>query len=290
MLGEHAREGDEHVGRCTRAAPAARRGATNDDPTLGVDLAPTILAAAGVPTPAGMQGRNLAELYRDETAPPWRTEFYYEHPTLRSADFMPACEALVREHCKYVWWPEHEVEELFDLVADPREEHDLAGDPAQAAQLAAQRARFRALRDAANGLAARPAIAGRGWRDHRRRWPRRSRKTTPRCCSRRCRPRSTCRRHCRSTHSTTCSTTGARRSATSRSATTPCGSCSGGRNRSFFLPCAESAAESVRVDEPRHAYLTSTCTPRDAATSPFGRKRNHWATRSIGMRSSASGK
>ncbi len=129
--------------------PAERRGRTHDALTLSVDLAPTILAAAGVEAPAGMQGRDLAPLYLEDEPPPWRDEFFYEHPTLRDATFIPACEALVQRDWKYVFWPEHDVEQLFDLAADPREEQDLAGDPAHAERLDALRARFRALRAAA---------------------------------------------------------------------------------------------------------------------------------------------
>lgn len=129
--------------------PAARRGTTNDELVLSVDVAPTLLAAAGIAAPAGMQGEDLAPLYLATTPPPWRDAFYYEHPTLQSATFIPASAALVQKDWKYLWWPEHEVEQLFDLRADPREEHDLAADPAQAERLAALRTRFRALRDAA---------------------------------------------------------------------------------------------------------------------------------------------
>mmetsp|Transcript_39636 Transcript_39636/g.119027 ORF Transcript_39636/g.119027 Transcript_39636/m.119027 type:complete len:253 (-) Transcript_39636:497-1255(-) len=41
-------------------------GTLNDDFTLNVDLAPTILRAAGVEPPAGMMGRDMSVLYRTE--------------------------------------------------------------------------------------------------------------------------------------------------------------------------------------------------------------------------------
>lgn len=121
----------------------------NDDITLNVDLAPTILAAAGIPTPANMQGEDLAPLYLDQTPPDWRTEFFYEHPTLRSIDFIPASEALVRPDWKYMYWPEHDVEQLFDLVNDPLEENDLINDPAHTARLQEMRQRFATLKSSA---------------------------------------------------------------------------------------------------------------------------------------------
>ena len=118
----------------------------NDDITLNVDLAPTILAAAGIPTPANMQGKDLAPLYLDQVPPDWRTEFFYEHPTLRSIDFIPASEALVRADWKYIYWPEHDVEQLFDLMNDPHEENDLINDPVHTARLQEMRQRFASLK------------------------------------------------------------------------------------------------------------------------------------------------
>jgi arylsulfatase A-like enzyme len=124
-------------------------GTTRDDFTLNVDLAPTILTAVGVSVPAVMQGRDIAPLYLAKEKPAWRNEFFYEHPTLNNPDFIPASEALVRKDWKYFYWPEHKVEQLFDLTKDPREENDLAGDPSQAGRLAAMRERFNELKAAA---------------------------------------------------------------------------------------------------------------------------------------------
>jgi arylsulfatase A-like enzyme len=129
--------------------PAAQRGTTRSALTLNVDLAPTFLAAAGVAVPARMQGRDLAPLYLAPRPPAWRTEFFYEHATIRNRDFIPASEALVRSEIKYLLWPEFNFEELFDLKTDPAETANVAGDPAYAARLAEMRARFLELKAAA---------------------------------------------------------------------------------------------------------------------------------------------
>jgi len=130
-----------------------QRGTTNVEFTLNVDLAPTILAAAGFPAPPRMQGLDIAPLYiasgRQLESQPWRGEFFYEHATLKSKNFIPASEALVRKDWKYMFWPDHNIEQLFDLKSDPREENDLAKDPAHAAKLAEMRARFAELKAAA---------------------------------------------------------------------------------------------------------------------------------------------
>ncbi len=129
--------------------PAAKRGTTNDDFTLNVDLAPTILAYSGIPAPATMQGRDIAPLYLADGMDDWRTEFFYEHPTLRDKDFIPASGALVRKDWKYFFWPESGVEQLFHITADPFEENDLAADPTQKGRLAEMRIRFNELKQQA---------------------------------------------------------------------------------------------------------------------------------------------
>ena len=43
--------------------PAAKRGTTNDALVLNLDVAPTVLAAAGAKVPEVMQGRDVAPLY-----------------------------------------------------------------------------------------------------------------------------------------------------------------------------------------------------------------------------------
>ncbi len=129
--------------------PAANRGGTNDDFTLNVDLAPTILAATGIKAPATMQGRDLAPLYLAAEKPAWRSEFFYEHAVIGRVDFIPASEALVRKDWKYFYWPDFKLEQLFHVAEDPFEENDLAKDPAQATRLAGMRARFAELKAAA---------------------------------------------------------------------------------------------------------------------------------------------
>ncbi len=126
------------------------KGDVNEDITLNVDLAPTILAAARVDAPESMQGENLSPLYLAEEKPKWRDEFFYEHPMLKRTDFIPASEALVRKDWKYFYWPEFDYEQLFDLRADPLEENDLASDPAYAAKLLEMRNKFQELKTAAN--------------------------------------------------------------------------------------------------------------------------------------------
>lgn len=126
--------------------PKGLQGTTNDELTLNVDLAPTILAAAGILAPKMMQGRDVAPLYLDEKKTEWRTDFFYEHPTFKSVDFIPSSQALVGKDWKYLHWPDFEYEQLFDLQADPQEQNDLAQNPEHSVRLAKMRIRFKKLR------------------------------------------------------------------------------------------------------------------------------------------------
>jgi arylsulfatase A-like enzyme len=101
---------------------------------LNLDVAPTLVAAAGIAVPGVMQGRDLSPLYLSARAPDWRDEFFYEHPTVTSKNRIPASQGVVRLDWKYIEWPEFGVRQLFDLRDDPGEMRNLAGQPAHAGQ------------------------------------------------------------------------------------------------------------------------------------------------------------
>lgn len=77
--------------------PKKKRGTVNDDFTLNIDLAETILGAAGLEAPKEMQGRDIADLYLEKprSTGPWREEFYYEFPQIMGQ--IPPSIALVRK-------------------------------------------------------------------------------------------------------------------------------------------------------------------------------------------------
>jgi len=128
---------------------ASQRGRKNDDFALNIDLAPTILAATGIAAATRMQGQDLSPLYLGQGNLIWRTEFFYEHPTIKNINFIPSSAALVRHDWKYFYWPDYKREQLFDLRADPHEENDLAADPGQQERLTEMRKRFADLKRAA---------------------------------------------------------------------------------------------------------------------------------------------
>jgi len=103
-------------------------GTMNDAMTLSIDLAPTILQAAGITPPERMQGDDISKLYTGDIIAGdkhWRREFYYEYPTITTIAHIKHVQALVRKDYKYILWPAYKVEELFHLPSDPYEENDL---------------------------------------------------------------------------------------------------------------------------------------------------------------------
>jgi arylsulfatase len=128
--------------------PESAKGTRNDDFTLSVDLAPTLLAAAGITPPKFMQGRDIAQLYLNpqETKQSWRQDFFYEWTQGNPVDAVghppyyqiPAVFALIRKDYKYFYWPQVRYEQLFRIETDPYEEADILNSTAQTTQQALQ--------------------------------------------------------------------------------------------------------------------------------------------------------
>ena len=130
--------------------PENKRGTLDDSFTLNVDLAETILGAAGIKPDELMQGRDIAELYLNDgnaiEKDPWRDEFFYEFPTPQES-YIPASTALVRKDWKYIKWPNHDHEELFHLKEDPLEINDVMNSPENADILNEMRMRHDELKE-----------------------------------------------------------------------------------------------------------------------------------------------
>jgi arylsulfatase A-like enzyme len=124
----------------------SRRGSTIDDAlALNIDIAPTLLDAAGLKSPSAMQGHTLLPVVRRE-ASALRDDFFYEH--LFEHARIPKSEGVRDSRWKYVrYLVEPKVhEELYDLQADPWEEHNLAAAENQQKMLAKYRLRCDQLR------------------------------------------------------------------------------------------------------------------------------------------------
>jgi arylsulfatase len=153
--------------------PKDKRGTTNGDWTLNIDLAPSLLGAANVPQSSFMQGKDMAHLYLPNemmmdpaiAAEPWRKDWFYEYhmgnDPITAMDhtgknWIDASFALVTNEWKYVLWPQHNYEQLFHRSLDPYDERDLLDQRKNYTQLQTtlevyetMKARFAALKERA---------------------------------------------------------------------------------------------------------------------------------------------
>jgi arylsulfatase A-like enzyme len=125
---------------------AIRPGTRSDAIALNVDFAPTFLDAAGLPPSPEMQGRSLLPVLSGRTPSDWRTSMYYRyyhdpghHNTRAHLGVRTRTHKLIHFWKKDQW-------ELFDLVKDPHELHNLHGQPGQEALTASLQAELRRLK------------------------------------------------------------------------------------------------------------------------------------------------
>jgi arylsulfatase A-like enzyme len=113
---------------------------------LNIDFAPTFLDAAGLPPSPDMQGRSLLPVLRGRTPTDWRTSMYYryyhdpgDHNTRGHYGVRTRTHKLIYFWTKDQW-------ELFDLVKDPYELHNLYGEPGMGALTATLKAELARLK------------------------------------------------------------------------------------------------------------------------------------------------
>jgi arylsulfatase A-like enzyme len=125
--------------------PRAMRGRRRKEMALNIDIAPTLLSAAGIAPPPGTQGRDLAPLLRGQSAG-WRKEWFYSH--LFEHPLIPPSEGIRNGRFSYIRWirEKPEYEELFDHVADPHNVKNLAAMPEHSRTLNDLRDRWKAWR------------------------------------------------------------------------------------------------------------------------------------------------
>ena len=131
--------------------PNEQRGRVVDNVVLNVDIAPTILAFAGLEPPSACQGTSLVELARGRPVSSWRTDFFCEHLFAHAA--IPKWEGVRERRWVYARYFEQSppFEFLHDLKDDPQQLKNLAADPGHADGLARMRERCDALRDGYGG-------------------------------------------------------------------------------------------------------------------------------------------
>lgn len=148
MLGDHGYfrkcepyEGSANIPLIIVGSPelAILPGLRCNQPVCLEDVMPTLLQFAGLARPAGIDGVDLTPVLRGEPAVirPW---LHSEHAPSYSPQ--QSFHALTDGRFKYIWRPTDGSEQLFDLQNDPKEERNLAKDPASLAMLEQWRARL----------------------------------------------------------------------------------------------------------------------------------------------------
>lgn len=104
-----------------------------------IDIAPTLLEAAGIAVPGHMDGASFWGLAQGGAGEDgWRKHLLYEYYWERNYPQTPTTHALIGERYKYiryhgVW----DTDELYDVKADPTERRNLHSDPEQKERVAA---------------------------------------------------------------------------------------------------------------------------------------------------------
>ena len=104
---------------------------------LNIDFAPTFLEVAGLPVPPEMQGHSLLPVLRGRAPSDWRTSMYYRYYHDPGDHNTRAHYGVRTRTHKLIYFWKKDQWELFDLVNDPYELHNLHGEPGQEALTAA---------------------------------------------------------------------------------------------------------------------------------------------------------
>jgi arylsulfatase A-like enzyme len=121
-------------------------GSSSDEIGLNVDFAETFLDAAGLPVPADMQGHSLLPLMEGKRPGDWRTSMYYRYYHDPGDHNTRAHYGVRTRTHKLIYFWKKDQWELYNLVDDPMEMHNLYGQPAQEKITAALKAELYRLK------------------------------------------------------------------------------------------------------------------------------------------------
>jgi arylsulfatase A-like enzyme len=107
-----------------------KAGSTQGAIAINCDFAPTFLDLAGLPVPAEMQGRSLQPLLRGQRPADWRTSMYYRYYHDPGHHNTRAHYGVCTETHKLIYYWKKDQWELYDLVVDPEELHNIYQEPA----------------------------------------------------------------------------------------------------------------------------------------------------------------
>jgi arylsulfatase A-like enzyme len=123
-------------------------GSTDTTLTQNIDIAPTMLAAAGLEAPASMHGRSLVPVLKGETPGDWRESLYYRYTEYPGVHAVRRHEGVRTERDKLIHFfgPDAGSWEYYDLEADPDEVRNAIDDPKYTERIAALKAELTCLK------------------------------------------------------------------------------------------------------------------------------------------------
>ena len=129
-----------------------RGGTVVSEMVANLDLAPTLLEAAGLQPPGGLDGRSFLPLLQGRSVP-WRDRLLYEYYWEWNFPQTPTHHALRTTRFKYIrphgLW---DVDELYDLENDPHEIKNLAADPQHQARIKEMKTQLFAILKESGGM------------------------------------------------------------------------------------------------------------------------------------------
>jgi len=124
-----------------RYPTAVKAGSTADQFVLSIDLAPTLLEMAGVTPTSDLQGKSWVPIFNN-TVTDWRNSFLVEYysdtvfPRIQNMGY----KAVRNEQFKYIHYVDLSgMNELYDIINDPYELHNMIDDPEMATVLSEMR-------------------------------------------------------------------------------------------------------------------------------------------------------
>ncbi len=104
-------------------------GTARDQYALAIDIAPTLLDLAGVKPYSKIQGKSLLPVFRDADAP-LRDSIFCEYFEEKFVPGVPQWQCIRSRRWKYIHYPSLvDMDELYDLQADPEELSNLCSGP-----------------------------------------------------------------------------------------------------------------------------------------------------------------